>query len=367
MKNKSCRFFLFCLVLALILLACSPWGGIQSPDLTSMQTSVAQTVVALGSSLVATMSSEALPVPAGSTQPPPESTPGETFPFEMLLTLGPPTSEPPPESTFPYGMLLTYQVSQLKPYTYEVSNSVSVPAGKDGYVTATCPPNSLVVGGGFVGGGYVPKGGTGFFAGGQAGFEIFAQLMDANGWMVAATNWTNNPQLLNAYAVCLFNSTGVVTQVTTQVSIQDHQDGHARIDCPEGSGVTGGGYNIWNSNVETLIYNAMVDNGWEVYARNYTSKSHALTVAAVCLAGTEVTASMGQAQKSISSGTAGSVEYTCPSGSILSNGGFSGDNRLLISDSNMKTGDPQTWLVAANNPSAFDLWLNVYGVCLTFP
>ena len=116
------------------------------------------------------------------------------------------------------------------------------------------------------------------------------------------------------------------------------------------------------------VYNSSKSgNGWQVWAKNNTGSGQLLNAYAICLAGTSATASLVTAQSSISGSTTGGTEATCPSGSVLTGGGFAGSTDLQIYNTSMDSGDNQTWQTNAKNLSGSSKLLNTYAICLTFP
>ena len=111
--------------------------------------------------------------------------------------------------------------------------------------------------------------------------------------------------------------------------------------------MTGGGY---ASNSNFTVYNSSMNgNGWEVWARNNSGSGQLLNAYAMCLAGTSATSSQVVAQDSIPGSTARVVYATCPSGSLLTGGGFAGSTDLQIYYTSMKTDDNKTWQTYARN------------------
>jgi hypothetical protein len=129
--------------------------------------------------------------------------------------------------------------------------------------------------------------------------------------------------------------------------------------------VTGGGY---ASSADMSVYNStMSGNGWQVYARNNSVSSKLLNAYAICLAGTSATASQVGSHTMIAGGATGGTEATCPSGSLLTGGGFITSSNMPIYNSSMKLGDSETWMAYARNLSGSSQQLNSQAICLTFP
>jgi hypothetical protein len=149
-------------------------------------------------------------------------------------------------------------------------------------------------------------------------------------------------------------------QVLAQVSVPASGMGHAVANCPSGSVVTGGGF---AANPELFVYNSSgTGNGWEVYAQNLTGAGQTLNSYALCLSGTSGTTQQVYGQVTASGGGTGHAMVYCPSGSVVTGGGFAGSTNLLVYNS---SGTGNGWEVYAKNLSGSDLGLNSYAICLS--
>jgi len=252
--------------------------------------------------------------------------------------------------TLNWGIIITIGPIFILKSVQQVYKQESIPAGTTGNATIACPGSSIVTGGGFA-----------------LGSDMFAYTMakDGNGWQTYAKNNSGSSQLLNSYAICLSNSGGTTSQVFAQVTAPGNDIGHAVVACPAGSVVTGGGY---ASNLNLTVYNSSKNgNGWEVYAKNNSGSGQLLNAYAMCLAGTSATSSVIVAQNSIAGSSTGVVNATCPSGSLLTGGGFAGSTDLLIYNTSMKSDDNKTWQTYARNLVGSGKLLNSYAICTTFP
>ena len=236
-------------------------------------------------------------------------------------------------------------------YTEQVLKQVSVPASSTGNAKADCPSGSVVTGGGFA------TSGSNMF--------VYTMSMTGNSWQAYAVNQISSSQLLNSYAICLHNSGGSTSQIYAQVSAPANDIGHAVVTCPGGSVVTGGGY---ASNDKLTVYNSSKSgNGWQVYARNNSGSSQLLNTYAICLAGTSATSSQVGVQGSIPASSTGNVGVQCPSGSIMTGGGFAASTDLLMYNTSMSSSTPVEWKSYARNLTGSSKLLNTYAICLTFP
>src|SRR5271157_5315725 len=237
----------------------------------------------------------------------------------------------------------------IAPATQQVVNQVTAPASGIGNAVVSCPSGSVVTGGGFAG---------------NNNLFVYNSSENGNGWQVYAQNTSASGQLLNAYAICLSGASGATSQEALNYgSAPAGGVGSTVVNCPSGSVVTGGGY-VGSTNL--FVYNSSEDgNGWQVYAQNTSGSSQVLNAYAICLSG----ASGATSQQVLNQATApasgtGHVLSACPSGSLLTGGGFAGSTNLFIYNTSA-TGT--SWEVDAQNTSASSQTLNAYAVCLTLP
>lgn len=279
----------------------------------------------------------------------PEPTPMATETPTAIPTVTPATPIPlPPIDLIPHfdpGIIVL-----AIPWTEEVYNQISVAAGNAGWVVASCPADTVVVGGGFAAGNNM---------------VVYTHFKDGNGWRVYAKNYSGSSQSLGAYAICLHNVSGAsVSQVTASISISPGASSYTIASCPAGSIVTGGGY---ASNPDTLwVYNSsMSGNGWAAFAQNLGGSNQMFNVYAICLSGISGATTQVVAQALISGGASGGVEVACPSGSIVTGGGFALNSDLVIYNTSMKLTDMTRWNSFARNNGSAGRQLNVYAICLS--
>jgi hypothetical protein len=165
-------------------------------------------------------------------------------PFWIKISVPSPTATPTATST---GLIVHLPIVPilLQPVASQVLVQVSAPASGVGHAVANCPSGSIVTGGGFAG---------------SSNMLVYSTFSSGNGWEADAQNLSASPQGLNVYAECLSFTSGTTQQVYTQVTAAASGIGHAVINCPSGSVVTGGGY---ASNSNELVYsNSANGNGW---------------------------------------------------------------------------------------------------------
>ncbi len=264
----------------------------------------------------------------------PEPTPTATSGFHVLvpaIPLGP--------------FLLAPSVQQV------YASSPNIPAGGVGSGTVTCPSGSVVTSGGFAA---------------NSKMIAYTQLQSGNGWQVYAKNNDSADNFITVYAVCLKNTSGTTNFKLASTSIASGANGTTTAACPAGSVVTGGGF---ATSADALwVYNSSMNgNGWQVYARNFSGSSAAMNVYAICLSGTTGVTTQAGNNTTVPSGTYGSANAACPSGKLVTGGGYALSNDLSVYNSSMNTGDSTKWNVFANNTGASGMLMNVYAICISFP
>jgi hypothetical protein len=293
------------------------------------------------------------------TEPPEGSQVSRGSEITLIVSTGPlpptptptptasPTASPTPTPTQTPTPTLT--PTAVPPITQLVSQQTSIPAGSAGNVTASCPPNSVVTGGGFAA---------------HTTILVYNHSMQGNGWRAFGMNNSGSSRVLNAYAVCLFNAPGASsTQVSQQVSVSGNEIGQALAACPAGSIVTGGGWAAQSTGNLHVYNSSRSGNGWQVYARNRTGTNLPMNGYAVCLSGTDWTTEQVLQQESVAGSGVGNVVSICPSGRPVTGGGFAGGNNLAIYQT-LPRSDLGGWINFAVNSAGSSGLLNTYSICL---
>jgi len=268
--------------------------------------------------------------------------------FTVKIVVNPPTPTP----TMGGGLFIDPGIILfLLPRVESHYQQVNLSANSTGSATVACPDGSIVVGGGF--------------AGSSQNMVIYTSAQQGNGWQVYAKNYAGGSQLLNAYAVCLFNSGGTVSQVLAQVTISAGGVGNVLASCPAGSVVTGGGF---ASDPDKLwVYNISQDgNNWHVYARNLTASNQILNSYAICLSGTSGVTSQAGTNLTVAAGGSDGKAIACPSGSFPTGGGYALSDNLVMYSSSM-TSAGSGWEAYSHNVGGSGALMNVYVTCLSFP
>jgi hypothetical protein len=150
--------------------------------------------------------------------------------------------------------------------TAPVVSQVTAAAGGIGHGVVNCPSGSVVTGGGFAG---------------NFNLFVYSNSATGNGWEVDARNTSASGQPLNSYAVCLSGTSGSTQQLLTQVNAAASGIGHAVVNCPSATYLTGGGY---AGNQDLFVFNdSAAGAGWQVYAQNTSASTQLLNSYVLCL------------------------------------------------------------------------------------
>ena len=150
-------------------------------------------------------------------------------------------------------------------------------------------------------------------------------------------------------------------QVTAQTTLAASATGYAEVNCPSGSVVVGGGFGGTNG---LVVYNSSPSSdGWRAYAKNTTGLNRQLNVYAICLHNTAGSSSFETNQISVPAGGTARAKATCPSGSIITGGGFASHPSRHWVYATLKSGTG--WEAWARNISGVNQNLTAYAVCLS--
>jgi ferredoxin len=216
------------------------------------------------------------------------------------------------------------------PFTEYVYQQVDVGAGATGMAIATCPNNSIVVGGGYAA----------------------------------------HPDVAFYYAVCLHNvSSASVTQAHGQVGVSPGTRKQAVATCPAGSIATGGGFHGYYDGSLRVYNSSKADSGegWQSWADNLSGSTKNLHAYAICLSGSGGTTARILHSTQIPPSSTGYAIPKCGSGALVTGGGFAAQDDLIIySSSGPYSGDE--WQVYVKNTHSYDdRTLFGYAICLSLP
>jgi hypothetical protein len=290
---------------------------------------------------------------------------GSTFWVQIVVPApATPTATPPPEATptptsgiviHPGILTMLPPLFTVLPVTAEIrraEETVSVGPGAIGYATAHCPSGSLVVSGGYSA---------------SPNAIVYTHQAVGNGWQAWARNNSSSEIPLVVFATCLLGSGGSMTARNNSTSVPAGEVGSVLAACPSGSVVVGGGWGV-PSEGSLQVYSSKKKhdvNGWEVRAENNSGSSATLTARVVCLLGTAATVSEITESDGVAPGAYQEVSCSCPSGTVVTGGGFF--NPWGAYSMAHELGTQDTWGVFVTNRGTSNQTVMCYGVCLSLP
>ncbi len=242
-------------------------------------------------------------------------------------------------------------VNQAAPaFLEQVSSQTTVASGQSATVSAACPKDTLMLGGGFESG---------------VRIKITKNMPDPSGWIVTGLNTSQGDLTLTVFASCLHNASGTVTVVSADVPVS----GGPFAWCQAGQLVTGGGYAFNTDSLEVYISTPIGDsvdphNGWSVMAHGLQNADEPITVYAVCLSGSSLTTTLVRDQTDYGpTNNSMSFSLVCPAGAVMVEGGYEGTGAYV---SRVNPSDAGTWDIAVTGKEFFDGSLD-HAVCLNIP
>jgi len=195
----------------------------------------------------------------------------------------------------------------------------------------------------------------------QAGVQVWQSMKDGNGWRIAATNSDTAARSLNVTATCIFNSNGTVNIASQEQPAKPNNFTQITAECPSGSIVTGGGWDVDNNTFINVYQSFKSDNGWQVNFNNPNNSASKVTAYAICLTG--VPGSTSQKEKTeniIPPNSTANAQMNCPFGSFATGGGFSIDRDLILYHSAKEING---WANYVSNPTGEEKRLDTFVVC----
>jgi hypothetical protein len=227
------------------------------------------------------------------------------------------------------------------PPTRVVSGQAMIPAGSDGSVTAACPAGTAVTGGGYSSANswqidsYLVQ---------YVKLNVTSSHAEGNGWTARGTNYGDMAVALTVYAICLNDSAATTAAVKKELTVDATLSSRVVVACPEGSVLTGGGYDSGGMFVKE---NIPTDKGWQVAVTNGGNAEQTYSAYAVCLTGVPVRTSWVSGLRGIPWNGSGYVKAACPPGAALTGGGFTNaDTSVTVNEA---TVHGALWITHAYN------------------
>jgi hypothetical protein len=187
--------------------------------------------------------------------------------------------------------------------------------------------------------------------------------MSGNGWLVSATNTQNTPREITIAATCLSNSGGSSSSISLNQPALPNDFTHFVVDCPTGSVVTGGGWDLGNQTNLHVYHSAKSVNSWALTINNPGGNAQPMTAYAVCLSGVSgSTVQRENRENIVPPNSTASVQQLCTSGSVVTGGGFSMDRELILFNT---TKENNGWINYVANPTGEEKRLDTFAICFT--
>jgi hypothetical protein len=153
-----------------------------------------------------------------------------------------------------------------------------------------------------------------------------------------------------------------VQQYTEQINIPPNKTANTTVTCPAGSIVVSGGF---SHQPGVRVWHSMKDgNGWRIFANNTQGSARTLIVTATCIFNAGGTSDQTFTQVNINANSTTQLTSTCPSGSLVTGGGWVlGNNTAVSILQSSKAGN--AWQITVDNASNETPLVNVYAVCLS--
>ncbi|NLN69488.1 MAG: hypothetical protein GX142_01685 [Chloroflexi bacterium] len=153
-----------------------------------------------------------------------------------------------------------------------------------------------------------------------------------------------------------------VQQITEQISIPSQSTGFKTLTCPSGSMVVSGGFShdsgiyVWQS--------IKSDNGWRITATNSHTKTRKLTITATCLFNSNGTSSAAIQEKPAKANDLTKITVSCPSGSLITGGGWAVENNTPITVTNSSKSE-NGWQIEIFNSTSKLPKVTAYAICMS--
>ncbi len=214
--------------------------------------------------------------------------------------------------------------------------------------TIDCPSGSVVVSGGFSH---------------QTGVRVWRSSQSGNGWRISATNTQTTQRAITITATCLSNSGGSTSSSSLNQPAMANDFTHFVVDCPSGSVVTGGGWDLGNQTNPHVYHSAKSGNSWALTINNPGGNAQPVTAYAVCLSGVSgTTAQRENRENAVPPNSTANVQQLCTSGSVVTGGGFSMDRELTLFNT---TKENNGWINHVANPTGEEKRLDTFAICFT--
>jgi len=153
-----------------------------------------------------------------------------------------------------------------------------------------------------------------------------------------------------------------VDYVYVQIDIPPNSSAHDTVTCPSGSVVVSGGF---AHEIGIRVWHSMQNgNGWRIHANNSAGTEKKITIYANCLHNSGGSTDLEYNQRNINPNGNTNIKVDCPSGSLVTGGGWVMDtsDTVRIYNSSKSGNGWQIWVDNSANNSPLT---NVYAICLS--
>jgi hypothetical protein len=248
-------------------------------------------------------------------------------------------------------------VRAMTPKGYKVvtvSKPLGVAAMAPGTTHATCPKNTVAVGGGQDN------------SSASSLVDMSSSYPSGREWISTVDNGSASSTNVTAWAVCITKpSKFKIVKATVSNASQSQTAGDAT--CPSGTVVLGGGAKT-TSTVQQALNSTKPfgTTAWLVYVNNRDTAAHNYTAYAVCGAKPAGYADVDSASIPSPGSTQTAGNVTCPSSGVPLSGGVFSSSSDLYTDVNQTTPEtPHQWATTMDNVSSTPTSFNVWAVCAT--
>ena len=236
----------------------------------------------------------------------------------------------------------------------QVSKLAQLPAGGSlAGVTATCPSDSVVVGGGYIA---------------HPLTRVHRSNKSGNGWAIDIINLTNaTSSTVNVVAECLKGTDAVTTLYlgpTTTIAPGGHECAVRK--CPAGTILTGGGF-VGNTSLHASGSMPMANaTDWQICGKNQNNfESTTFRPYALCLSGVSGGATrVWSGQQAVEPGNERLMQLGCPSGLLMSSGGYGQSTYAYARANSRSFQDANLWSTTFVNQGTSRAYVGMTATCL---
>jgi hypothetical protein len=218
-------------------------------------------------------------------------------------------------------------------------------------LTANCPADELALTGGWTT---------------DASAHIVAAARGGNGWSVSDSA---SGTTLSGSVVCLNHFTGASVPIKpplANVTVAPNAAATVAADCAADEVPIGGGFLIYDA-LDVFQFHPTADGrGFSLTVANHTMSTPVATIFVSCLSAPKAHLTVpSPVQQTISPQGSGTVQISCPKGTLLSGGGIDLLNGSAVATA-FGPSSPTTWQAQVKNQTIVSTTVKLYALCLSF-